>query len=773
MLDFLRRTNGYRSLILPAIVCALVFSYVCLSNSYYLPSKLNIGGQTDQRIEALIAWDSGQGFNQNEQVPVVLGSQQPLLPSTHQVEIRKVAFTNSLAKSNEVRIRSILIDGKKLSWDQIELSPGTLVRADGLLALLRPDSFVRLEADFSELQVDLHMSASSGKTEFRVDGEARIVDLYSPYLKTDSLFWRRFSPGPFSISIPLPQRHLTGLKIVTLDPEHRFHLSSLTIECSKGTAELEVDSSTLISEAVFTDLQPGTEKFHPLLLIIHLFLAFLAGWGVFELQAWLKRANKTTLYSALRFAFLEEARWLYWLLFLTSSSVFLLWLLGHWPGAMTIDSINSWNQTKTLGISNWHPWTYTVFMLGLTQLLDSPAVVGIFQILTLAGLASFVCTFLIREKTPGLLVLPFFALFVLSVPIGLYNITLWKDVPFSTLSFFWAFLLYYLFYRKKTGSPVVPGLKVVLLLAALLLGLATIRHNGVLYLVVIPVILLWLQLIPRDRVAALVLLSVGSYLLFQFVVADWTGIHRRTDYQYLNLSWKLNPLAALFLAPSYYYETDNYQRDQEIMERWVSLEDIKRRYTPYRVDPLAGARRILTPQEAAEINRLYLKRIPANLPIFVGDRGPLFASTFCPKNPPYGNLLVHHRLVDTAYMTPSLHYLSFAPRWEWLHSAQIAIFNFTRFSLATRLLFWNSLPAFLLLLTVLCLYRFFPISAVSAAMLLLQFPVLFITMPVNDWRYYYFIYPYSFFAIPLVVLEFRRTRLMKQSSHSQGSTLTG
>jgi len=194
------------------------------------------------------------------------------------------------------------------------------------------------------------------------------------------------------------------------------------------------------------------------------------------------------------------------------------------------------------------------------------------------------------------------------------------------------------------------------------------------------------------------------------------------------------------------------------MERWVSLEDIKKRYTPYRVDPLAGARQSLTPEEAAEINRLYLKRIPANLPILVADRGPMFASTFCPKNPPYGNLLVHHRLVDTAYMTPNLYYLSFVPRSEWLNSVQMSILDFTRFSLSTRLLFWNSFPSFLLLLAILCLYRFFPISAVSAAMLLVQFPVLFITMPVNDWRYYYFIYPYSYFAIPLVVLEFLRTR---------------
>ena len=55
-----------------------------------------------------------------------------------------------------------------------------------------------------------------------------------------------------------------------------------------------------------------------------------------------------------------------------------------------------------------------------------------------------------------MIVLPFYFLFITSIPIGLYTITLWKDIPFALLVVFWAFWFVKLVSRSKregSGTP--------------------------------------------------------------------------------------------------------------------------------------------------------------------------------------------------------------------------------------------------------------------------------------------------------------------------------
>jgi hypothetical protein len=72
----------------------------------------------------------------------------------------------------------------------------------------------------------------------------------------------------------------------------------------------------------------------------------------------------------------------------------------------------------------------------------TPAAVAIFQILLSSFLSAFTFSRLYRRKN-HLLVIISFTLFTLSIPIGLYNITIWKDIIFSQLIIFWGILAYF------------------------------------------------------------------------------------------------------------------------------------------------------------------------------------------------------------------------------------------------------------------------------------------------------------------------------------------
>ena len=50
-----------------------------------------------------------------------------------------------------------------------------------------------------------------------------------------------------------------------------------------------------------------------------------------------------------------------------------------------------------------------------------------------------------------MIILPFYFLFITSIPIGLYTITLWKDIPFALLVVFWAFWFVKLVFEEERG----------------------------------------------------------------------------------------------------------------------------------------------------------------------------------------------------------------------------------------------------------------------------------------------------------------------------------
>ena len=94
-----------------------------------------------------------------------------------------------------------------------------------------------------------------------------------------------------------------------------------------------------------------------------------------------------------------------------------------------------------------------------------------------------------------MIILPFYFLFITSIPVGVYTITLWKDIPFALLVVFWAFWFVKLRFEKKEGValPKRNGHSVPFVMA---MGL--FRYNGVVYFVDSrPVLPSWESFLPE------------------------------------------------------------------------------------------------------------------------------------------------------------------------------------------------------------------------------------------------------------------------------------
>ena len=162
------------------------------------------------------------------------------------------------------------------------------------------------------------------------------------------------------------------------------------------------------------------------------------------------------------------------------------WLIVFWPGVMSVDSLKVWRAARLPDVFlNDHPLLNVILYKYLLHLWDNIAIVPLFHILLLSTLLSSIFFSLYRQKVTLIFLVPCYLCLVFSIPVGLYNIVLWKDIPFGILVIFWAFTLSDL-YRKKIDGCFSISYEKMIVFFLLYLALGFIRHNGMLYLIVIP-----------------------------------------------------------------------------------------------------------------------------------------------------------------------------------------------------------------------------------------------------------------------------------------------
>ncbi|SNZ04612.1 hypothetical protein SAMN05421503_0706 [Terribacillus aidingensis] len=193
--------------------------------------------------------------------------------------------------------------------------------------------------------------------------------------------------------------------------------------------------------------------------------------------------------------------------------VWMFYLLAFFPGNMSPDSLNHWRQVENMEFNNWHPFAYTMVILALTQIWDSPAVIVIFQMLLLSfvyayGLYSF------RQYGLGKKIAWAAAILWAVLPInGIFSTILWKDVVYST------FIVFLTIFVMKTVLQEGKNLRTwsgIATFTVVLLGIAFFRNNGLPIAIMTAIGMLiayrriWKQLLtPLVLVSALYVIVTG------------------------------------------------------------------------------------------------------------------------------------------------------------------------------------------------------------------------------------------------------------------------
>jgi hypothetical protein len=407
---------------------------------------------------------------------------------------------------------------------------------------------------------------------------------------------------------------------------------------------------------------------------------------------------------------------------------------------MSPDSLAQWTSASDQKFSAVLSYFYTYFIYLLQNIWNSPGVVTLLQVFISSLTVSFLANHFYKSGINKYGIAFCFTLFVFSPVIGVYNVTIWKDVLFAQVIMLIG-VIWMLDYNKSKLSYIT------LLLIAILTILASLfRHNGIIYLLVVPGLYI-LRFYKTGRkqiiflVAAIAVLYIFLHLLLpKIVYVDYTNI------TFLQRAGRVQMIAAVV------NQNEPLTDDQRLLvENIMPLEEMKTRYDCSVVDMLYlrdenGERSFnfdYLNDKSVDFDNISVQILGENLPIVLGDRVCL-ASHMMGLGKADKAYLYHADLIKNKF---DYH--------QNTSEIQGLLDSYLQWStiFPQRAFYWTHLTALGVYIFVGCLglYKRNYNLLGFLAIILVNVPMIFAVAAARDYRYLYML-TYALYFLPLVYL---------------------
>ncbi|MGX9727095.1 MAG: hypothetical protein ACTFAK_07175 [Candidatus Electronema sp. VV] len=654
---------------MPVSLLLLFLLYFVFGSGWQEPARLTLRGHAADGAVITLRWDSGAGYNPYEQrvfhLNAISGQEDGLL----RVVIGATGRRYPASQSKDVVCEAVIVDGKAL--DLNALAGAKPLLSNGVLRFNKSQQLAFRVNALAQLGFRFRTDTSSGIAFIEINGKRTEHDLYmanveAKYKQLDH--WLLRPNGAFAVEVDLPRYPVRELELLNSRASRSVWLLAAELRGRNRAADLLQGQPQALGQVrLHNVLDKMKVHFRPLQFAQQLCFALLSAW---LLTALLRFAG--TLHGGL----LAHQRYWFWLMLATGLTVFGAWLVAFWPGVISVDSMKIWRAALLPDVYlNDHPFLNVILYKYLRHIWSNPAVVPLAQVLLSSLLPAWFGFWIFRQGAPLPLVLLWLLLVFSSVSLGVYNTVLWKDIPFALLVVFWACILV----RMRAERPLqwTKQRACALLLLGLALGL--IRHNGLVYLAVLPVLLLLLRLVPLRKallVFTALLLIAGTGL---------AGLH---------LAGKTGGFS--FLSQ----ELRKYSRRLSIQGIADDAQQLRRQYmTVLNINQ--------TGQQWDKFHHYFQDR---QAWWFLLRSGWWDVHPYQKTSPPFPNLhKAGLRVYEKSYHTP----------WVWLS--------------------WNPVWLLAVLPLLPLLFYWLPNSAILSAVLLAgALPLVYLR--IFNWRYYYFLY---------------------------------
>ncbi|WP_339136500.1 MAG: hypothetical protein WGN25_01290 [Candidatus Electrothrix sp. GW3-4] len=707
---FFQRGNR-PSWLFPLLLFFLFLSYFFFGTGWYEPARLLIEGTApDTNAVITLQWDSGNGYNSYEQERFSFLPFRGSLDKPLEIILSGGKEKNELSKNSRVVLTEIRVDDKGLHIPEQALHEVRHVRGAGWFFESERSRITLSVPGEKQLYFSLKTNNRSGIARVTLNGFETTHDLYRgnwEILQAKLNYWLLNKEGRFSLWEKIPRYGIDSLRL-SFPPG--TELSFLALRTKAGRIiRLPLSDEQREGQVIITHpTQELKRYFHKGRIGYQIVFAALLTWLVCALSCFVQKQGgvKTVLFGR---AFRP-----FWFFFLGACAVYTVYLLAFWPGLMSVDSLNIWRAAWLPDVMiNNHPVLNVIWYTFLLHLWNHTAVVPLSQVILLSLLIAAFFSFCHRQGVSLLLLLPCYALLLFSIPVGCYTIALWKDIPFALLVVFWGLVPAYFFVRKRAGQkqdgveskrPLHLTLSSGLALLLLFLALLLFRHNGIIYLAVIPLLFMIGGLVRIPKIVTIISCCAGMLILWLVVFPPKT-IRSASYFQDLTRSYlqELNQESVL-------------SRVKQGVSRYPRLLDLKKNW-----------------QESDAWH------------YFLGDR---YAHTFLRQTG--WNDSHKYASPETDSLFPSL---------------RAALLSVYENSLEYPWIYFSWNPFWLLYLFPLSMlfYRQFPLSALFSSVIMVQIIALLFLVGTVNWRYYYFVLLGGYFLLPLMLLDSRFLLLKKRN----------
>ncbi len=705
------------SWLFPSLLFLFLLGYFFYGAGWYEPARLLIEGTAPDTSAAVnLQWDSGNGYNAYEQERFSFLPFRGSLDKPLEIVLSGGSEKNELSQNSRVVLTEIRVDDKGQPLPKELLHEVRHVRGAGWFFESEESSITLSVPGEKQLYFSLKTNDRSGIARVSMNGVETVHDLYRgnwEILQAKLNYWLLNEQGEFSVWQNMPRYAVDSLRL-SFPPE--TSLTSLALRTKSGRViQLPLPDEQLVMGQVrgkITIANPThhlKRYFHKDRILYQLVFAALLTWLVCALRSFVQKQG------GMKAVFFGRAFRPFWGFFFGACAVYTIYLLAFWPGLMSVDSLNIWRAAWLPEVMiNNHPVLNVIWYTFLLHLWNHTAVVPLSQILLLSVLIAAFFSFCHRQGVSLLLLLPCYALLLFSIPVGCYTIALWKDVPFALLVVFWGLVPAYFFFLRKRWAQQKDGVEgdsprrltmsTGLALLLLLLALLLFRHNGIIYLAVIPLLFIMGGLVRIPKIVTIISCCAGVMILWLVVFPPKT-IKSASYFQDLTRSYlqELNQESVL-------------SRVKQGLSRYPRLLDVKKNW-----------------QESDAWH------------YFLGDR---YAHTFLRQTG--WNDSHKYASPETDLLFPSL---------------RATLLKVYKKSLEYPWIYFSWNPFWLLYLFPLSMlfYRQFPLSAFFSSVIMVQIIALLFLVGTVNWRYYYFVLLGGYFLLPLVLLDSRFLLLKKKS----------
>ena len=458
------------------------------------------------------------------------------------------------------------------------------------------------------------------------------------------------------------------------------------------------------------------------------------------------------------------------------------WLIVYYPGSYTPDTLDALRQISYMDINDWFSFLHPLTYLFIYQIYPDVMVIGIAQVL----LCSFVFADIISyfyaqfrfKKTLKIIIFTCFVLFISSITsIIYYNFFYMRDIPYSIIHLYFAFYVFKSCIDHKKSSITRHQIIIILGIG---LFLSLYRGEGWIILLVTLVALFVYGKLGLKSFSKIVLFSLVSLFTLNTLLPTLLKVKFTSKDEY-NLTLVAYPLGFI-LREGKNYISSNYEEDNKILSKVVDTAGIQKHTNSYEITAFQHEgglwKRKASKSEWRQFYNRTLKIFRDNPHLFLAARTANFVSQLfvfdqrvektndsgrfdltaseCLNNKlenKWCNLYCGDIMMGILKMLPQC--ISNKGVCGYPPLMQLEKFNFQWH--------WNSVFSLVAAVFVLFLYKYVPVSAIAASIILARIPLVFLTAPYAFFRYVYSLYLFGLFILLFVALEIMKKNRQRKT----------